>query len=274
MLLTLKTYKGDIMTNTFELKQFNTIITYPYDLDYVKTWVEIVILNEKIDYSTRFEALCSMYQSASRCEYFYEVLESQVLYNVVGDHVEPMTFESDHIPWFDNIVEAKSFYDQIANCIKLSNYNASVIDLVDKASKYVKSNQKKRQRLKRFIEKHCFLNDRYCYFITYTFSNEELDKKEATRVKKMHSILKAIPGLIAYACNKDFGELNDREHYHIILSTSVRIDYEQYQNNIDFELCNTTTKDKERIARYITKLANHGVKSSTKNARIYKYIKK
>lgn len=274
MLLTLKTYKGDIMTNTFELKQFNTIITYPYDLDYVKTWVELVILNDKIDYSTRFDALCSMYQSASKCEYFYEILGSQVLYNVVGDHVEPMTFESDHIPWFDNIVEAKSFYDHVVNCIKLSNYNATVVDLVDKASKYVKSNQKKRQRLKRFIEKHLFLKDKYCYFITYTFSNEELNKKEATRTKKMHSLLKSMPGLIAYACNKDFGEQHDREHYHILLSTSERIDYEQYQNNIDFELCNTTTKDKERIAKYITKLANHGVKSSTKNARIYKYIKK
>ena len=258
------------MTNTFNLNQFNiSSITYPINLDYVKQWVEIILLNDKVDYSTRFEALCSMFQDASRCDYFYNHLASRVLYKKTNETIEPI----DWFSWFENIEEAKYFYELLPQCIIKSNYDQNIISLIDKAKKSVESTKKKRQRLKRFIENHCFKNDRLCYFITYTFNDEALKKKEATRKKEALKFLKGLPGVLAFALNKDFGELNDREHYHIILSSSERLDYSLYNSNIDFEICNTQTKDKEAISKYIVKLSNHGVKASTKMARVYYFTK-
>jgi hypothetical protein len=221
--------------------------------------------NEAIDYQTRFECLASMFSSAKRLEYFDYYLKSPIaFYYDKENNIHPYWELDSDFSFFRTIHEARFFLEQV----ELIS-NEKQLAMLEDAKKDYERTQKKRLRLKKFIKKYCFIANYYCYFITYTFSDDDLKLKDETRRKKVISFFKSFKGVYAFAMNKDFGEQHEREHYHCILSTTTKIDFSLYPTNIDFELCKTFVSDVEAVSKYVIKLANHGIKASTKHTKIY-----
>jgi len=232
---------------------------------YISSWVDI-LKDKSIDIYLRMALFCRFLTSYSRLIYLDQVKNIQVagFFNssnefVVDDHVLLTTLsEADY---FINL------------CNNFSKSDINFKELFYQSNRLVANTQKKRQRLKRFIENYCFLNDRFCYFITKTFDDEALKNTFENRKKQVIRELKKIDGLIAYALNVDYGEENGREHFHIVLSCKNRIDFSKYSTDWDFETCKNSVSDKEAISSYIIKLASHGVKMSTRNKNISYYPK-
>ena len=238
-----------------------------YKINSLEGWLDCVV-NPKITYQARLDFLYVLYKDILRLTYLHEYCECDQ--NLIFTKNE--TFFNDDC-YFLEYNEAL-YFDM--RCNEEASKSEDFKILLNKVLKLIPSQKQKKRRMKRFIEKNCFLADRYCYFITYTFCDKELAKQEATRRKNVIKFFKSIPGLKAFAMNKDFGDLFEREHYHCILSTTEKLNFNNYKelSNIDFELCNTTTKDKEAISKYISKLTNHSVKTSTNYSKIFYFRSK
>lgn len=115
------------------------------------------------------------------------------------------------------------------------------------------------------------------FFVTLTFSDDTIKKtKTSTRKQKVRRTLTLCDDYIA---NVDYGEKNEREHYHAIIALK-RDSYEREEDDkghlslsvfskYDYGFINVTEvkrdgKDAERLAKYITKLTLHSVKVSQK----------
>lgn len=117
------------------------------------------------------------------------------------------------------------------------------------------------------------LNHRqYIWFITFTFDDEYIDKCDRTKKDLIKSCLNTSDFM--YILNVDYGSKKEREHYHCILGTNLNFDLDSilkscYPCFVYAELCRTSDNDLKRLTKYINKLANHCIKDSTKNKRIY-----
>lgn len=123
------------------------------------------------------------------------------------------------------------------------------------------------QRVKRLKKRIAhMLNNGKNLFLTLTFTDKVLNKtKEQTRRDYVAKYLKQFG--VEYVANIDFGEENEREHYHAVLNTDFinpltwkcgNLDVKQVRNATDKEL------DCIRLAKYVAKLTNHAIKETTK----------
>lgn len=134
------------------------------------------------------------------------------------------------------------------------------------AVKVSHSLHKRKKKLSTYIK---FLLQKDCVFLTFTFTDDYLQKTQAkTRRRYITRVLKQYNG--EYVANVDFGEKNDREHYHAILQTK------KFDNNswkyglVNFEKIRNTNASDIKLAKYITKLTRHAIKNTTKrNSLIY-----
>lgn len=133
---------------------------------------------------------------------------------------------------------------------------------------------------------------KYVYFVTFTFDNKRLNQKEETRRKLIKKTLEKIQGA-KWILNIDFGSKNEREHYHCIVGlnnfeldgdlieflltqrkqdlSDIYLDYKLkkiYPCFVFAERIGNHTEDIKRISKYINKLSNHCLKSTTFNSRI------
>lgn len=133
------------------------------------------------------------------------------------------------------------------------------------SARYMKVSRVKR-RLMYLLSRY-----KYIWFCTFTFDNELL--KRCDRTKK-DTIKKCINRLdFKYILNVDYGKQTERQHYHCILATNYNLDLDKefkktYPCHCLALLCNTDSDDLKRLCKYINKLSNHCVKSSTKRERI------
>ena len=110
------------------------------------------------------------------------------------------------------------------------------------------------------------------YFITITFNPTTLENtNEQTRRKYVSRWLKSLSPF--YVANIDYGELNEREHYHAVITSDTRPPKSWNYGFIDILKVKTTENDTKRISKYISKLTNHAIKNTTKSKRII-YSKK
>lgn len=99
-------------------------------------------------------------------------------------------------------------------------------------------------------------------FLTLTFNDNTMASTNAkTRRRYVSRYLKA--NCDTYVANKDFGETNEREHYHALVLAS-RVDFTKWHSYgaIQGEKTRTNGKDVERISRYIAKLTFHSIKQT------------
>lgn len=113
-----------------------------------------------------------------------------------------------------------------------------------------------------------------CYFITFTFDNNLIEKCDRTKKDLIKKCLTTFDNDILIILNQDFGKTTEREHYHAIVGTNSNCNL---QNFLDLmypsfsytEKINKGSNSIKKLSKYINKLSNHCIKSSTRNSRIY-----
>lgn len=125
-------------------------------------------------------------------------------------------------------------------------------------------------RLKERIKKAVESNK--AWFITITFNDKTLNNtNEQTRRKYVSRWLKSLSAF--YVANIDYGLINEREHYHAVITSDNKPPKSWPYGFIDILKVKTTENDTKRISKYISKLTNHAIKHTTKSKRII-YSKK
>lgn len=109
------------------------------------------------------------------------------------------------------------------------------------------------------------------WFCTFTFSDLYINKSTKTKRNLIKSVINSHD--FKYILNIDYGKSTNREHYHCILATNLDFDVNQFfQSHYPcFSLsiqCKTSFNDFKRLSKYINKLVNHCIKSSTSRQRI------
>lgn len=105
-----------------------------------------------------------------------------------------------------------------------------------------------------------------CYFLTLTFTDDVLASTTAqTRRRYVTRFLKSQSD--DYCANIDFGSENGREHYHAVIRADS-IDMTPW-DRLGFSKAQkiASADDYTPLAKYIGKLSNHAVKSTTRGSR-------
>ncbi|MDE5553439.1 MAG: hypothetical protein K2I67_02720, partial [Malacoplasma sp.] len=86
----------------------------------------------------------------------------------------------------------------------------------------------RRAKVSRLKRRFLYLFSRfdYIWFVTFTFSNDYIDKSDKTKRRLMKSVLNTHD--FKYILNVDYGKQTEREHYHCILATNWDMDVNQY----------------------------------------------
>lgn len=133
-------------------------------------------------------------------------------------------------------------------------------ELYAEAVKAAASDFKRNNRLKARI--HDFMSKGTCIFVTLTFRDSVLGSTSFdTRKQYVRKYLKNCSQY--YVANVDYGGLHDREHYHgIVVCENVDMAGWKY----GYAYCERIkeTSNRLRLAKYISKLANHAVKETCK----------
>ena len=108
-----------------------------------------------------------------------------------------------------------------------------------------------------------FLQSGECIFLTLTFTDETLSKTSPeTRRRYVTRYLKSVSD--KYVANIDYGAKNGREHYHAIV-VGDKIDFSPWRQygNINGRHVRVES-DPKQLARYVSKLSNHAIKTTNK----------
>ena len=143
-------------------------------------------------------------------------------------------------------------------------------ELYDEAVKCAASDFARNTRLKKRIEKFFSLGD--CLFLTFTFTDNALEKTSPKyRRKQVSEYLRSFSD--HFVGNIDFGGRYGREHYHAII-VADHVDFKSWKHgNLD---CERIYKGSTplHLAKYVSKLASHAIKETTKrNSLIYSRCK-
>lgn len=116
------------------------------------------------------------------------------------------------------------------------------------------------------------VGDGNAYFLTLTFNDKTLSKtsKKTRRQYVFRSLKNNFP---FYVANIDYGTKNGREHYHAIVWAFENPN--RYFKEVwgkygfcDIKHIGDTDTDAERVSKYVTKLARHALKETTKNGEV------
>ena len=122
-----------------------------------------------------------------------------------------------------------------------------------------RSHSRTRKRITRIIQ------EQNAYFLTFTLDNEHLNLKQSTHIKKItQALTKAY--VIDYSLNNDYGDTNNRLHYHCIACFNLPLNYTMIQHDYQYGALNIKPiikKDIKSLSEYIQKLKNHSIKKST-----------
>lgn len=111
----------------------------------------------------------------------------------------------------------------------------------------------------------------YIWFCTFTFNDYYINKSDRTKRDLIKSCINKFD--FQYILNIDYGKTTEREHYHCILATNWSFNINDYlQKNYscfcNAKQCRVSIADLKRLSKYINKLTNHCIKSTTKRQRI------
>ena len=118
------------------------------------------------------------------------------------------------------------------------------------------------------IEKSNFFKDYKIIFGTLTFNDDSLNKtSKQTRRRYVARFLK--DKCESYIANIDYGNENEREHYHFVALCKNKIKKDSWKYGFDsYNEIPRTQEGLQRVKQYLLKLNNHSYKSSTRNERV------
>lgn len=163
---------------------------------------------------------------------------------------------------------------------KLIEYNKNKFDsfiygsYFEKIPEYEKMLNARYHKTSRIKQRLVYLLSRYDYiwFCTFTFTNKYINKSERTKRDLIKSVLNTND--FKYILNIDYGKQEMREHFHCIVATNCNLDIHKYfQDNYKGGFsksiqCKNGFTDLTRLSKYIDKLVNHCIKSTTNKQRI------
>ncbi len=115
-------------------------------------------------------------------------------------------------------------------------------------------------RLKKRLE--YMLQKEHTYFITFTIAPKYYDLKYNTYLRK---IKEALGGASAWVVNSDYGNVNERLHFHCVATFNSQLDYNTLNNiykygSINFKAIYNTNE--KALREYLNKTFNHTVKQT------------
>lgn len=116
-----------------------------------------------------------------------------------------------------------------------------------------------RKRVKRIIQQE------HSYFMTFTLKDQALDLHQRTHIKKITETLASL-SVIDYVLNNDYGDKNNRLHYHCVACFSFQLDYTTFYETYKYGAVNCRAiikKDLKSITEYLLKLTNHALKKTS-----------
>ena len=126
----------------------------------------------------------------------------------------------------------------------------------------LKSERKRRANISKRIKK--MIEQKHAYFMTFTLSDEHINKKQDTHIRKIKEALRHA-STIDWVINNDYGDQTDRLHYHVVTCTPFQLDYTMIISIYKYGAVNIreiTTKTPKSVYEYIMKLSNHAQKKS------------
>jgi hypothetical protein len=123
--------------------------------------------------------------------------------------------------------------------------------------------RQRRKRIRaRIKQMHALTNE--LYFITFTFTDGVLASTsvDTRRQYVRRHLSKLVNGKGALA-NIDFGEKNNREHYHAVIPVRYNLDpkYKWRYGLVNVKKVRTDVSDEQRVRSYLQKLESHAIKS-------------
>lgn len=152
-----------------------------------------------------------------------------------------------------------------------SHLNNVSFDYIKEYEQLLSARYMKVSRIKKRLV-YLFNRYQYIWFCTFTFDNYYLNKCDRTKRDLIKSCIDNYD--FKYILNIDYGKTTEREHYHCILATNKEINIHNYLQDNYSCFCSAkkvriSDNDLKRLSKYINKLTNHCVKSTTKRQRIY-----
>ena len=123
-----------------------------------------------------------------------------------------------------------------------------------------KSYQRRDSRLKKRIEQ--MLEQEHTYFITFTIAPKYYDLKYNTYLRK---IKEALAGASGWVVNSDYGNINDRLHFHCVATFKSQLDYNTLNSIYKYGSINFKpiyNKNEKALREYLNKTFNHAVKQT------------
>lgn len=124
-----------------------------------------------------------------------------------------------------------------------------------------KSYKRRDSRLKKRLEN--MLQNEHTYFITFTIAPKNYGLNYDTYLRKIKEALGNASG--GWVVNSDYGNINERLHFHCVASFSSQLDYTTLNNIYKYGSINYKTiynSNEKAIREYILKTFNHAVKQT------------
>lgn len=184
----------------------------------------------------------------------------------------------------DNKIIAYKYLKQDPICNNA--YSWDIINVNQVYESIINSRVQKSSRIQKHIV-YGLTHYKYAWFGTFTFNDDFISKSDRTQRDAIKNALKRLK--IDYILNVDFGDLNERKHFHCILflnqdlkeyttfkivsskgaTKGLQVDLKGYTAGFSsFEPIGSSKADILSLKKYINKLSNHCQKDSTENKRI------
>ena len=135
---------------------------------------------------------------------------------------------------------------------------------ISNARKLVNNYFNRLYRIKKCVSS---LLEEECCFVTFTISDEYINNSLPYLRRKLVEVLNNFG--CSYIGNVDYGSSNDRLHFHILIQC---FNFDESLWRYGFVGVRKVYNKSKNISRYISKLSNHTIKTTTKNIRIIKKI--
>lgn len=123
-----------------------------------------------------------------------------------------------------------------------------------------KSYKKRNARLKKRLEK--ILQQEHAYFITFTIAPAHYNYNYDTYLRKIKEALKYAS---SWLLNSDYGDENNRLHFHAVVAFPDKLDYNTITSIYQYGAVNFRpiyAKNEKALREYLLKTLNHATKQS------------
>ena len=161
-------------------------------------------------------------------------------------------------------------------------------NLVEAYLQLDEARKKRYQKLFKRVNFYYNLDKYDLIFATFTFDDKALNLKSDTRHQYLYRMLNKYEWIDDYILNIDYGELNEREHYHALLMIKKGVIDYKFKKYVDdkksklmlvienmpidykmgfanYQLIGNEEKDRKKVTKYVSKLKLHARKVKQKN---------